>query len=377
MGLSTDDQFQKILSSSEHLLIVLPENPSGDMIGAGYGLAHIADTLNIVVTIAFRNTKSDKEMYDFLPAPERIVHKLTGTRDFILTFKTKRNDITHVTSERTDDEVRIHVTPENGMIDSRDFSFGLAPFPFSTLITIGASDKESLGSILTEIPDIFYDVPIINIDNKSDNENFGQLNIVTLTASSLSEIVAALAEKWVPDHITKNAAQCLLTGIIDATDSFRSSKTTPSALSLAGNLMSKGADQHAIVTALYKSQPLSLLKLWGRTLSKLEVEEGGRIVSTCISQSDFDETETNEHFLPQIIDKIKKNHTTAKFFIIIFEGEEDQRCYALIDASRHGDLPEEVFGPREESGLYETTFKDTDCNTGREKLTKLIIKSID
>lgn len=374
MGLSSEDQFQKIVSSAEHILVVLPENPTGDMIGAGFGLALFVENLGIEVTVAFRNNSKTKELFHFLPEPKNIIHSLTGTRDFTLSFKTEHNPISNIRSERSDDAVYIHVTPENGTIDSRDFSFGLAAFPYSSFISIGARDKEDFGALLTEIPDIFYDVPIINLDNKSENEHFGQLNIVTLTASSLSEIIGHLCLHMAPDLLTREVAQCLLAGIISATDSFRAKHTTPKSLSLASTLIENGADQQEIVGHLYKSQPLALLQLWGRTLSNLTTHDHGRIISTCIDQDDFTETDTESHYLPQIIEKVKQNHTTAKFFIIIYEdiSEGHRRCVALIDASRYGDLPEEVFGKKAENGLYETTFSDSDCGNGREKIATLI-----
>ncbi len=385
MSLSTDDQFTKILSSSEHVLIILPQNPTGDMIGAGYGLTHFIENTGNQATIAFKDPSGNKEMYSFLPQPENVKDSLSGSRDFVLTFKTTHNDITDVRSERADDEVRVYITPNKGMIDSKDFSFGLAQFPYSVMIAIGGSDKEAFGSLLTEIPDIFYDIPVVNIDNKSDNEDFGKINIVDLTASSVSEMITRLCEYTERQSVDNNVAQCLLTGIISATDSFRSNHTTPNALSRAGSLIEYGADQHEIVTHLYKSQPLSLLKLWGKALSKLQVHYNGQIVSTVITTSDITQTTSNTHLIPQIIDKIKKNHTTAKFFIIIHEvlkentpnSDEGKRCVALIDTQRYGQLPEEIFGKKGENDFYEVTFEDTDCNAGREKLASLIEQAID
>jgi len=386
MSLSTRDQFAKILSSSEHVLIILPQNPTGDMLGAGYGLAHFIQNTGNQVTIAFKSLDGRKEMYDFLPKPADTRDSLSGSRDFVLTFKTTHNDITGVRSERGEGEVRVFVTPQRGMIDSQDFSFGLAKFPYDAMIAIGGSDQDAFGSLLTEIPDIFYDVPVINIDNKSDNEDFGKINIVNLTASCLSEMITEFCEYIEVESIDEVVAQCFLTGIISATDSFRSKKTTPNDLSRAGMLIERGANQHDIVTHLYKSQPLSLLKLWGKALSKLQVHLDGMIVSTLISTDDFTATAASKHFIPQIIDKIKKNHTTAKFFIIIYEDEilptpdspekPQKKCVALIDAERFGHLPEEVFGAKEENGYYGITFQDGDCNTGREKLANLIKQTI-
>ena len=41
----------------------------------------------------------------------------------------------------------------------------------------------------------FYEVPVVNIDHHAENDNFGQLNIVDITASATSEVLADLLQK--------------------------------------------------------------------------------------------------------------------------------------------------------------------------------------
>ena len=62
------------------------------------------------------------------------------------------------------------------------------------MVVLGSPDKESLGKVYEENPDIFYEVPVVNIDNHAENDNFGQLNIVDITSSSTSEIVADMLQ---------------------------------------------------------------------------------------------------------------------------------------------------------------------------------------
>jgi len=219
--------------------------------------------------------------------PETILSSIAGARDFVLAFNTSRNKILGVRTEKTEDEIRIYLTPENGSIDPRDFSFIPAKFKFDLAIVIGAPDKESLGKIYEDNPDIFYEIPIINIDNHPENELFGQINLVDITASSTAEIVAETLEISDAKLFTEAVSESLLTGIISATDSFQKRNTTPKALKLASHLMDKGADQQKIVRSLYKTQPLHLLKLWGRVMAQVKWNEELKLIWAFVSIEDL------------------------------------------------------------------------------------------
>ncbi len=73
----------------------------------------------------------------------------------MLAFNTKFNKITNVKTERVEDELRIFITPEKGSIDPRDFSFIPAKFKYDLVISVGCADKESIGKVYEENPDIF------------------------------------------------------------------------------------------------------------------------------------------------------------------------------------------------------------------------------
>ncbi len=369
MALNNYQQFEKLLQASNHVLIVLPESPSGDLLGAGYGLAHILTQYGQETSVAFTDPNDATKLFAFLPRPKKVLHSLCGVRDFVLHFKTKHNDILNVATKRDDDALHIHVTPEKGMIDTRDFSFELAPFPYDMIIMIGCATKESPGKLYADMPDIFYDVPIVNIDNTSANEQFGQINFVTITASSCSEVVLDLCTHIVGYTLTPEAAECFLTGIIVATDSFRAPHTTPMALSYAGEMIDHGADQQKIVTHLYKSQPLRVVRLWGRILSNLEADTQHHIVTTTISQKDFDATETGPEYLPMMSDKIKQIHATAQVIIILYE--KDNAIMALVDATELYNLPQ-TLQEDPEASLHHITLDAPSLEDAREHVLKLL-----
>lgn len=318
MSLTPTEQFAELARKAERPIILLPSHPSKDALAAGFALFHSFKQTGKTPTIAGENFRKYAEDVPFLLIPETIIESLSGVREFVLVFNTEHNDIIGARNERDEKEFRIFITPSNGTIDPRDFSFIPAQFPFDIVFVLGSPDRESLGKLYEENSDIFYEIPVVNIDNKSENEQFGQINIVDLTASSVSEIMTDLLEKSTQQSLTETIAECLLAGIMSATESFQKKNTTPKSLHTASHLMECGADREKLVLHLYKTQPLSSLRLWGRVMSNLKWDESMKLAFAGITLEDFVETRSKSDDLPQILEKIKNNFSSGSLFLVFF-----------------------------------------------------------
>ncbi|MFA7208704.1 MAG: DHH family phosphoesterase [Parcubacteria group bacterium] len=316
MSLTPQEQFKQFLDKAQDVLILIPENPSGDAVGSAWALYFFLQKKNVQASIAFSNHLSAK--YDFLPKPEKILTEISGARDFVLSFNTTYNKIQNVRTEKTDDKFNVYLTPEKGALNPKDFSFILAKFKYDLIVIIDSPDLERLGKIYENNPDLFFEVPIVNIDHRSDNDNFGQINLVDITASSCSEILGAALNDMGADLIDKNIANCLLTGIISATESFQKKNTTPRALLTAAALMDKQADQQTIIRWLYKTQPLHILKLWGRAMSNLNLDEQTKLVWTILSVEDFVQSRSNPTDVSLILEKLQENYSDGKIFMALY-----------------------------------------------------------
>lgn len=105
----------------------------------------------------------------------------------------------------------------------------------------------------------------VNIDHHVSNEFFSPLNYVDITASSTSEMIFdILTDAQIP--ITKEAAICMLAGIIGDTGSFQYTCATQKTFQVAEKLMSYGASPSEISRALFGSTPLSVVKLHAEAL---------------------------------------------------------------------------------------------------------------
>lgn len=316
MALEPIQQFENLLLNAKNVLIFLPQNPDGDAICAGRAFYFYLKKKGVESLLAFSDEFENEKKFSFLPRPENVTGKITGARDFVLAFNTRYNKIINVKTEREEEELRIYITPDHGAIDPRDFSFIPAKYKFDLVVVLGSPDKESLGKLYTENPDIFYEVPVVNIDNHSTNDNFGQINILGLNASSVSEILAEILEKLNKFSIEGEISECLLTGIMSATESFQNKKTTPKALEISSRLMGKGANQQKIVRYLYKTQPFHLLKLWGRVMSRLKWDSELKLVWAPVELADFVQSRSNPQELPWILEKIKDNYSEGEIFLV-------------------------------------------------------------
>lgn len=371
MSLEPIQQFKSFLEKSKEVLILVPENPSGDAISSAWALYFFLEQKNILPAIAITNGFLRK--FSFLPRPENILKKISSSRDFVLSFDTTRNKITAVRSEEKDNNFTVHITPENGAINPRDFSFILAKFKYDLIVVLDCPDLEKLGKIYTENTELFFEVPVVNIDHQPDNENFGQINIVDVVASSVSEILAGVLENMDYQAMNEKIAGCLLAGIISATDSFQKKNTTPRALLTAATLMDKGADQQEIVRWLYKTQPLSVLKLWGRAMAKINSDEKAGLIWTALTVSDFVQSRTTPENIPEILEKLEENYSEGKIFMLLYNDTPTSTIAAikLTDPAHFLKLAASLNGEIKK-GILEIKIPESDLEIVGETLAKKI-----
>jgi nanoRNase/pAp phosphatase (c-di-AMP/oligoRNAs hydrolase) len=342
MSLNHDQQFRELLRQSTHPLVLVPPFPSRDDVATALALALAIETMGKPVTVAGDRLPAAQQNLGFLQSPKEVRASLAGTRDFVLSFNTDHNKILGTRTAQEGSEFRIYLTPERGAIDPRDFSFIPAKYMFDLAIIIGASDKEHLGKIYEENPDIFYEMPLVNIDNHSENELFGQVNLVQLTASSKAEIITGFFERTDGEGLTEPVAEALFTGIVTATESFQKKNTTPQALRYASYLMEHGVDQQKIIRALYKTQPLHLLKLWGRVMAAVRWEENERLIWAPVSIEDLVQARARVEELPVVLEKLRGSYSAATAFAVLFQ-EDSSRVKGFLQAAQ----PEQAIALKE------------------------------
>lgn len=319
---------EKIALSSKKILLTSQENPSLDTVASILGLAGIIKKLGGKATLLL--PEGTPAQLFFLEKPFPVIGKISHARDFVLIFNTQENKITNIRTENNEKECSIRITPEKGSINPKDFSFVPADFAYGWLGILGASSLEKVGQSYFENPDLFFEIPKINIDNQTDNEKYGQINWTSPVASSIGEILADLFLEKQPDLLDQEIAKALLTAIVAGTESFQSPQTSPRSMVLAAQLMKYGVNQTEIIRHLYRNKDLPFLKLWGKTMARLEWEESSLVAHSSISQDDFLISQAEKKDLFLILEEIQKNFSTAKVCAFFYVNKEGEACSEML-----------------------------------------------
>ncbi|MFA6917737.1 MAG: DHHA1 domain-containing protein, partial [Candidatus Gracilibacteria bacterium] len=197
---------------------------------------------------------------------------------------------------------------------------------YDLIITVDTAELGQLRGFYEQNIELFHQIPVINIDHHISNAHFARVNNVDIMASSTTELLVPLLEEIAREEkielIDEDVATLLLTGIITDTGSFQNANTTPKAFDVAAQLVSYGARQQEIIQHIYKTKQLSQLKLWGRVLSKIQVDENYRIVWSVVSPQDFRDTGSTEDETGDIIDELMTNAPGAEVILLI-KGKQD------------------------------------------------------
>ncbi len=150
--------------------------------------------------------------------------------------------------------------------------------PPGLVLFFDAGNMERSGSAVQHIAS---HATIVNVDHHTTNAMFGHLNVIEASppegeASAVGQMVLDMLEEfgW---PITPTIATNLYTALMTDTGGFRHENTTPKALEDAAKLARLGAEPSRIATMVYKSRPLTTLKLQALSLASMQVENEGRL----------------------------------------------------------------------------------------------------
>lgn len=305
------------LNLASHSLILAPRAANADDLAAALALQSFLAKLEKEATIVSPGALPDK--YNFLPKFDQIKDDLLISKNFVIDISTRRVQIDELSYKKKDDKLSIYIKPKKDQFTKDDVSFRTSDLPFDLIVCVGISSLDSLGEFYNKNTDLFFETPVINIDFRSSNENYGQFNLVDLSATSNSEIVFDLINSYESSLLDQEIATSLLTGIIAETNSFQHTRTTPAAFLKASQLVSLGANQREIISRLYKTKTLSFLKLWGRVLARLKQEPALSLVYSTTNASDIEKSGASVEEVRQIIKEMSFQLSFAKVFLFFAE----------------------------------------------------------
>lgn len=229
-------QLEHLIQRSERLLLISHKKPDGDTIGATTALARWCRSLDKDLTVFCCDLPSKQYQY------------LDETR-----YYTKDPA---VFSEQYD---------VVAVIDSGDFKYA---------------------GIDLLIPNLKPGYTLVDIDHHQTNQCYGDLNLVSPTASSTCEVVYSFFIENGID-IDGEMATSLLTGLCSDTSNFSNPLTSESAMYAASDLVARGARFTDTLRYLWKNKTFDGLKAWGTVLSRLSYNPTHDIATTYLLEEDM------------------------------------------------------------------------------------------
>ncbi len=338
--------FQAIIAH-QRLLVIPHANVDPDGISSALACYQMFKALGKDVTVICPD--APPESLRFLPGFEKLTQEIAESQNFVITVNMEEGmEVDKLRYTVEDHKVNIIVVPKHGRIRSSQISFGDGERQYDLIVMVDTADLALLGQLYTDHVDLFSDVPILNIDHHISNNGYGQLQLIDPTAASATEVLYSwfLQQPDWKARITPDMATLLLTGLITDTRSFQNPNTTPRSLEVAADLLERGACQQDIIQHIYKTKPLSTLRIWGRALNRIQMDMQTGVVWSAISREDLQEMEAHSKETHGILDELISTIPGGDVYVLFTEVEEgglkaSMRSSAAIDASR---LAGECFG---------------------------------
>jgi phosphoesterase RecJ-like protein len=246
------DEITRVVQRNSNFLITSHTNLDGDGIGSELALYFILKKLNKKPIIL--NQDRLPRIYDFLPGSNE-VHCL-----------------------------------EDDFIDTKSIDVG---------IVLDCSNVKRIGKTYEAFKDI---KTIINIDHHKSNENFGCLNYVDSSISSVGEIIYELIQSIDINLLDEDISACLFTAILTDTGSFRYSNVSSNTFKVASDLTSKGIKTSLIANKIYNRNSYSGLRLLGEALLTLEVNESKNVSWITVTRKMFNDAKAKDEEIEGIVD---------------------------------------------------------------------------
>lgn len=215
-----------LIAPAQRIVLLAHHSPDGDCIGSALGLAHILQAWGKVCVPACADLPP--RSLSFLPGIETFIRDLGG-------------------------EI------------------------FDLVIALDAGELYRFGQLYESQRTFFDQARILNIDHHLSSSGCGEVNLIDPRAAATAEMIV-LFQQQAQLPLTREAALCLLTGLITDTNSFQFTNTTPRTLEVAAELLRHGAVPETIVQPLYRERTLIQARFQAAVIEQAATSAAGRLI---------------------------------------------------------------------------------------------------
>jgi phosphoesterase RecJ-like protein len=148
---------------------------------------------------------------------------------------------------------------------------------FDLVIALDAGELSRYGTLYERHHEFLDAARILNIDHHISSSGCGQVNIIEPEAASTTELLV-LFQQQAGLPLPKDAAVCLLTGLITDTGSFQYPSTTPRTMEVGAVLLEAGAVAETIVKPIFRTRPLAHVRFNAAAINNIQMSKDGRIM---------------------------------------------------------------------------------------------------
>ncbi|MDC3231206.1 bifunctional oligoribonuclease/PAP phosphatase NrnA [Acidimicrobiia bacterium] len=171
---------------------------------------------------------------------------------------------------------------------------------FDTVFVFDCGNSSRLGD-LEEI--VLNSSKVVVVDHHID-PTFGDIQIIDPKAASTTQVLYRIfKEEELP--ISKEIADCLMTGLITDTGRFQYSNTNAEVFAIASDLMDRGSQLSLISENIYGSIELNALKLQSEIINRLILDTDLKFIYSVVYQEDYEKFNTTPAETDSLIDVVR------------------------------------------------------------------------
>ncbi len=359
--------------------MIFDRSENTDALSAALALADFLEKDHKSVDIVCDDFVASKNL-EFLEGIKKIKPGLEHIQKFVIKVDVSQSKIDSISYDVKDDWLSIYLTPKHGMLTKNELRTAQSSYKYDLIITLNTPELEMFNKTFLNNTDLFYRTTIINIDCRAANDRYGQINYIDPNVTSVSEIIFQFGKQWYEQNLNAATATALLTGMIAATHSFKTTDVTPLTLQAAGELINHGADREKIIHHLYRTRSLSTLKLWGTALMRLKIDNLKHFAWTFLTREDFINADANHGQLKDLITELIENSPEVDLTLLIYEDEiNGEKVVSGILHSKKGHDTLQMLKPYNPIGLRHRaafTIKNISIGEAEKNITEEIKKSL-
>jgi nanoRNase/pAp phosphatase (c-di-AMP/oligoRNAs hydrolase) len=245
-GPNSKQQIVDQIKQSTNILVTVGVNPSVDALAAALGLTLMLIKLDKHATAVFSGVVPPA--ISFLEPGKTFENNVDSLRDFIIALDKEKADRLRYKVEN--DVVRVFITPYRTRITEKDLQFSQGDFNVDLIVALGVENQKDLDQAIAAHGRILHDATVVTINAGSQKSSLGSIDWQDSNASSLSEMLASMAESLKTGILDQQISTAMLTGIVSSTERFSNRRTTPRVMTISAQLMAAGANQQLIASKL-------------------------------------------------------------------------------------------------------------------------------